>query len=203
MRRASGTLLPEVDRNRNPSRFRRARGIQKMTRRSAPPCPQASSASTGLQDFGNARCPTDVSRRMFHSRPFHHPLMPWTTRFRAADHPLHLLWCSPNASRPPQDCCSTRRLGFRSASAANHVRSGRWQIDVRPRRSSSLESLSPDAAKTTMPDAVPSSAVLSMSPAACELCARQFASSEPHEIEHTSHPSAVAARTAAAMSADQ
>src|SRR6516162_6783462 len=64
----------------------------------------------------------------------------------------------------------------------------------------SLESLSPDAAKTTIPAEVASVAACSMSWPACT---PQLASSAPQEIEHTSQPSAVAARTAAAMSCAQ
>ena len=64
----------------------------------------------------------------------------------------------------------------------------------------SLESLSPAAASTAIPAAVAAAAASSM---ALPASAPQTASSAPHEIEHTSQPSAVAARTAAAMSCAQ
>ena len=51
----------------------------------------------------------------------------------------------------------------------------------------SLESLSPEAANTTMPAAVAAAAACSMSLPAC---APHLASSAPQEIEHTSQPSA-------------
>src|SRR5258708_28421292 len=52
----------------------------------------------------------------------------------------------------------------------------------------SLESLSPDAANTTIPARVASAAATSMSAPASLFSAFQFASSVPHEIEHTPHP---------------
>src|SRR2546421_11413727 len=67
----------------------------------------------------------------------------------------------------------------------------------------SLDSLSPDAANTIIPARVASVAASSISIPARLSWALQFASSEPQEIEHTSQPSAVAARMAAAISCDQ
>ncbi len=64
----------------------------------------------------------------------------------------------------------------------------------------SLESLSPAAATTGIPAAVAEIAAFSMSMAAG---LPHSASSAPQEIEHTSHPSAVALRTAVAMSCAQ
>ncbi|HEY1884784.1 MAG TPA: hypothetical protein VGG86_01890 [Roseiarcus sp.] len=67
----------------------------------------------------------------------------------------------------------------------------------------SLESLSPDAAKTVMPAAAAAlAAAFNLSaksmPAACP-AACQLASSVPQEMEQTSHPSAAAAEIAVAI----
>src|ERR1700677_754775 len=62
------------------------------------------------------------------------------------------------------------------------------------------ESLSPAAANTIIPASAAATTACSMSRAAA---LPQSASSHPQEIEHTSQPSAVAARTAEAMSSAQ
>src|SRR6202035_5628744 len=64
----------------------------------------------------------------------------------------------------------------------------------------SLESLSPDAAKTAMPNGVAVDAADSI---CCAAGAPQTASSAPQLMEHTSHPSCAAFCTALAMSCDQ
>src|ERR1700722_12799040 len=59
------------------------------------------------------------------------------------------------------------------------------------------ESLPPAAANTTIPAATAAAAACSMS---CAATCPHSASSEPHEIEHTSQPSWTAARNAGAIS---
>src|ERR1700691_3964326 len=64
----------------------------------------------------------------------------------------------------------------------------------------SPESLSPEAPNTIMPAAVAAVAAASI---CCAAAAPQLASSDPQEMEQTSHPSAVAFCTAEGMSCDQ
>ena len=64
----------------------------------------------------------------------------------------------------------------------------------------SLESLSPDAAKTIMPPATADAAVDSI---CCAAVAPQLASSAPQEMLQTSQPSEAAFWTAVPMSCDQ